>query len=55
MKTLKHLFLLLLTLIFPLSAFAQYDEYTMKIKTDSVIYNEDSKILEIPFYFEKNN
>ena len=51
----RKLFLLLLALIFPLSAFAQYDEYTMKVETDSVIYNEDSKILEIPFYFEKNN
>jgi|GEM_PF-3469033 hypothetical protein len=51
----KKLILLLLTLIFPFSAFAQYDEYTMKVETDSVIYNEDSKILEIPFYFEKNN
>ena len=51
----KKLILLLLALIFPFSAFAQYDEYTMKVETDSVIYNEDSKILEIPFYFEKNN
>lgn len=51
----KKLILLLLALIFPISTFAQYDEYTMKIKTDSVIYNEDSKILEIPFYFEKDN
>ena len=51
----KKLILLLLTLIFPFSAFAQYDEYTMKVETDSFIYNEDSKILEIPFYFEKNN
>ena len=51
----KKLILLLLALIFPLSAFAQYDEYTMKVETDSVIYNEDSKILEIPFYFEKDN
>ena len=51
----RKLFLLLLTLIFPLSAFAQYDEYTMKVETDSVIYNEDSKKLEVPFYFIKDN
>ena len=50
----KKLILLLLALLFPLSAFAQ-DEYTMKVETDSVIYNDDSKILEIPFYFEKDN
>ena len=51
----RKLFLLILALIFPLSAFAQYDEYTMKVETDSVIYNEDSKKLEIPFYFIKDN
>lgn len=51
----RKLFLLLLALIFPLSAFAQYDEYTMKVETDSVIYNEDSKKLEVPFYFIKDN
>ena len=54
----KKILFLLLAFLFPLSAFAQNEnenEYTMKIKTDSVIYNEDSKILEIPFYFEKDN
>ncbi|MGP1582859.1 MAG: hypothetical protein ACTTH6_01340 [Candidatus Altimarinota bacterium] len=52
----RKLFLLILTLLFPLSAFAQNEnEYTMKVETDSVIYNEDSKKLEIPFYFIKDN
>lgn len=50
----KKILFLLFTFLFPLSVFAQ-SEYAMKIKTDSVIYNEDSKILEIPFYFEKDN
>lgn len=37
----KKILFLLFTFLFPLSVFAQ-SEYAMKIKTDSVIYNEDS-------------
>lgn len=49
----KKLILLLLALIFPLSAFSQSDStFYPYVKYDLVQYNENIKTLQIPFYAE---